>query len=71
MTFEELGASLRAEREKRGLRLDDAANKLKINPRQLRALENGDMAALPHAAYARGFIRSYANWLCTIYGNAL
>lgn len=63
MTFEELGIALRTEREKRNLHLEDAANKLKINPRQLRALEEGDINALPHAAYARGFIRSYANWL--------
>lgn len=63
MTFEELGAMLRSEREKRNLRLEDAADKLKINPRQLRALEEGDVKALPHAAYARGFIRSYATWL--------
>lgn len=63
MTFEELGALLRSEREKRNLRLEDAAEKLKINPRQLRALEDGDIKALPHAAYARGFIRSYATWL--------
>lgn len=63
MTFEELGATLRAEREKRNLNIDDVANQLKISPRQLRALENGDMGALPHPAYARGFIRSYASWL--------
>lgn len=63
MTFEELGVMLRSEREKRNLRLEDAADKLKINPRQLRALEDGDLNALPHAAYARGFIRSYATWL--------
>ena len=63
MTFEELGATLRQEREKRNLRLEDAANKLKINPRLLRALENGDVSSLPHAAYVKGFIRSYASWL--------
>lgn len=63
MTFEEFGAALRAEREKRGLDIDDIADQLKINPRQLRALESGDIDSLPHPAYARGFIRSYANFL--------
>lgn len=63
MTFEEWGATLKAEREKRNLSIDDVASELKISPRQLRALEDGDMAALPHPAYAKGFIRSYATWL--------
>lgn len=63
MTFEELGAALRQEREKRHLSIDDVANQLKINPRLLNALESGDGRALPHPAYARGFIRSYASYL--------
>lgn len=63
MTYEEMGAALKSEREKRNLNIDDVANELKISPRHLRALENGDMDALPHPAYARGFLRSYATWL--------
>ena len=63
MNFDELGAALRAERERRGLRIEDVADHLKISARHLRALEEGDAAALPHPAYARGFIRSYAAYL--------
>ena len=63
MTLEELGAALRAEREKRGLSVDDVAAHLKIGARQLRALEEGDTAGLPHPAYAKGFIRSYAAYV--------
>lgn len=63
MTFEELGAALRSEREKRGLGIEDAAGHLKISVRHLRALEEGAMDALPHLAYVRGFIRSYAAYL--------
>ena len=63
MNFDELGAALRAERERRGLRIEDAAEHLKISARHLRALEEGDAASLPHPAYARGFIRSYAAYL--------
>jgi cytoskeleton protein RodZ len=63
MTLEELGAALRAEREKRGLSVDDVAARLKIGVRQLRALEEGDTAGLPHPAYAKGFIRSYAAYV--------
>lgn len=63
MTFEELGAALRSEREKRNITIDDAASQLKISPRLLLALESGDVDSLPHPAYVRGFIRSYAGWL--------
>lgn len=63
MNFDELGAALRSERERRGLRIEDVADHLKISARHLRALEEGDAAALPHPAYARGFIRSYAAYL--------
>lgn len=63
MILEEIGATLRAEREKKGLGIDDVAEQLKINPRLLIALESGDGQALPHPAYVRGFIRSYAHLL--------
>lgn len=54
---------LRSEREKRNLNINDIANQLKIKPRQLRAIEEGELDSLPHPAYARGFIRSYAGAL--------
>ena len=63
MTLEELGVALRAEREKRGLSIEDVANHLKIGARLLRALEEGDASSLPHLAYAKGFIRSYSSYL--------
>lgn len=63
MSIEEFGQTLRTEREKRNLNIEDVAEQLKINVRQLRALENGDIDSLPHPAYARGFLRSYAKLL--------
>ena len=63
MTLEELGATLRNEREKRALSIDDVSAILKISTRLLRALEEGDSASLPHPTYIRGFIRSYASFL--------
>ena len=63
MTLVELGAALRVEREKRGLDMEDAANKLKISARLLRALEEGDESSLPPLAYTKGFIRSYASYV--------
>lgn len=63
MTLVELGAALRIEREKRGLDMEDAANRLKISARLLRALEEGDETSLPPLAYTKGFIRSYASYV--------
>lgn len=63
MSFIELGSVLRAEREKRGLSLDNVAEHLKISARILRALEEGDESSLPHTVYVRGFVRSYGNYL--------
>ena len=63
MTLSELGTTLQTEREKRGLTLQDVAERLRISMHVLRALEMGDVDALPHKAYAKGFIRSYATLL--------
>ncbi|MBQ7584807.1 MAG: helix-turn-helix domain-containing protein [Desulfovibrionaceae bacterium] len=63
MTLEEFGATLKDEREKRGLSLEEVASKLKIGSRLLKALEEGDTANLPHVAYAKGFLRSYGQFL--------
>ena len=63
MTLEEFGATLRAEREKKGLSLDDVSNALKIPARTIRVLEEGDRENFPHIAYAKGFLRSYGNYL--------
>jgi cytoskeleton protein RodZ len=63
MTLEEFGSTLRNEREKRNLSIDDVSEILKISTRHLRALEEGDISALPHSTYIRGFLRSYASFL--------
>ncbi|WP_300717452.1 helix-turn-helix domain-containing protein [uncultured Desulfovibrio sp.] len=63
MTFEELGAALCAERERRGLSLADVAGHLKISTRLIQALEAGDLSALPHPAYTKGFLRAYASYM--------
>lgn len=63
MTLQELGVFLRTEREKRGHSINEVAANLKISPRLLRALEEGDGNSLPHMVYVRGFVRSYALFL--------
>ena len=63
MNFEELGLILRQARERRGLSIEEVADRLKLMPRIVRALEQADVEALPQAAYARGFVKAYGNLL--------
>ena len=54
------GAQLKAQREALGWPVEQVADQLKLAPRQVIALEEGDMAALPNVAVVRGFVRAYA-----------
>ncbi|GAB2888086.1 cytoskeleton protein RodZ [Uliginosibacterium flavum] len=56
-------AGLRVEREARGLSLNQVSAQLKLAPRQLEAIERGDLSALPGSAFSRGFVRNYARFL--------
>ena len=58
-----LGEALRAERERMGLTLEQAAEDTRIREKFLRALENGDYQTLPGAVYTKGFLRNYAEYL--------
>ncbi len=58
-----IGSSLQAARERRGLSLADAANALCIREPFLAALEQEQPKRLPGDAYARAFLRSYAEFL--------
>jgi len=59
----DIGASLAAARETRGLSLADAERLTCIRGRYLDALERSDFAALPGRAYGRAFLRTYAQAL--------
>ena len=54
------GALLRSAREAGGLTVDAVAQQLKLAPRQVRAIEEGDFTHLPGRTFVRGFIRNYA-----------
>lgn len=58
-----VGQELAAVREERGLALSDVAQQLKFSPRQLEALEQENLDALPGATFTRGMVRSYARLL--------
>ena len=55
--------SLRAAREARGWSLRQAAERLHITEAQVKGLEEENYAALPGAAFARGFLKNYARLL--------
>jgi cytoskeletal protein RodZ len=59
----EIGASLREAREKRGLSRADVQRALRIRERYLTALEDERWELLPGDAYAKGFLRTYAEHL--------
>lgn len=54
------GAELAAAREAMGLSVEQVAEQLKLAPRQVLAIEQGNFDALPNRAVARGFVRAYA-----------
>ena len=58
-----LGELLKAEREKKGLSLHEVGMNLKINPKILKALEEGTNEDLPAKTFLRGFVKSYAQYL--------
>lgn len=57
------GERLAWERERAQLTVGDVAARLRLSPKQVRAIEELDLARLPEPAYVRGFIRSYARML--------
>jgi cytoskeleton protein RodZ len=60
---EPVGAELARARQDAGLSLEEAARQLRFAPRQLEALERGDLQRLPGGAAVRGMVRSYARLL--------
>ncbi len=58
-----LGELLKAERENKGLSLHEIGMSLKINPKILKAIEDGNQNDLPAKTFLRGFVKSYAQYL--------
>src|SRR6266498_4776527 len=59
----EIGSSLREARMRRKLELSQVERDTRIRAKYLRALEEERFDVLPGAAYAKGFLRSYADYL--------
>jgi cytoskeleton protein RodZ len=58
-----LGAYLKAERERRGLSIDQAASSTKIGLKILKLLEEDRYSELPALPFVRGFVRNYGKFL--------
>ena len=59
----EIGASLREARMNRNLSAEDVQKGIHIRARYLMALEEERWELLPGEAYAKGFLRTYAEFL--------
>jgi hypothetical protein len=59
----EIGSSLREARTRQQLELSQAERDTRIRARYLGALEDERFELLPGAAYAKGFLRTYADYL--------
>jgi cytoskeleton protein RodZ len=57
------GNILQAERERQGLTVDAVAERLRMRPYQIEALEAGDFSKLPQGTFLRGFMKNYARLL--------
>ncbi len=60
---EPVGQRLKARREARGLSLDEVAAATNIQPELIKAIEAGTILDTSPPAYARGFVRGYAEYL--------
>ena len=60
---DKIGRVLERARKDRGLSLEEAERATKIRKRYLDGLERDDYTVLPAAVYARGFLKTYANFL--------
>jgi cytoskeleton protein RodZ len=58
-----IGETLRRERQKRNLELDQISRDLKISSRFLQAIENDQFEQLPAGVFAKSFVRQYATLL--------
>lgn len=61
--MKKIGELLKKEREARGISIHEIGMSLKINPKILKAIEEGDEKNLPSKTFLRGFVRSYAQYL--------
>jgi cytoskeleton protein RodZ len=62
-SFEQIGSTLKEARRAQGLKISDVSEQLRISGDYLSKLELGAFDELPAPAYARGFLRSYGQFV--------
>lgn len=58
-----IGQILKSKREEKNLTLDEVEKAIKVKKKFLKLLEENNLQKLPSAAYARGFVKNYAQFL--------
>lgn len=61
--LQQIGSQLQALRDEKKLGLEEVAERLRLSPDVLSAIEAGDVDSLPSMTFVRGYIRSYARFL--------
>ena len=56
----DVGLELRSAREAKGLSIASLAQRIRVQPRTLSAIELNDLTSLPPRPFGRGFVRAYA-----------
>ncbi|HXW07016.1 MAG TPA: RodZ domain-containing protein [Vicinamibacterales bacterium] len=60
MEIRDVGGQLRASRETRGVSIGILAQRTRVQPRILEAIERNDLSLIPPKPFGRGFVRAYA-----------
>ena len=63
MTTEPAGSSWKERRESMGKTIAQVSAELRIGPRYLAGIENGEFGGFPERVFSTGFIRTYAKYL--------
>jgi cytoskeletal protein RodZ len=62
-SLQDIGCSLRELRQQQSLSIEEVAERTRIQPRLLRALEDGQIEVLPEPVYIQGIIKKYGESL--------
>ncbi len=63
LTLQEIGSNLRQLRQSNSLSIEEVADRTRIQPRLIRAIEDGQMEILPEPVYIHGMVKKYGESL--------
>jgi cytoskeletal protein RodZ len=63
LTLQEIGSNLRQLRKNNALSIEEIADRTRIQPRLIRALEDGQVEILPEPIYIHGMVKKYGESL--------